>query len=140
MLLAFVVYCLFLLDSIRETLTCIVGFSTITTICLIGAYAMHPFEYNPYAHNGTREFKPHVKQQLDRIVKWLRISAIIFIVSSAMLVFLPKQKTAWLMVGAYAGQQLIENQNVQKLSGKVLAIIEKQLDDYLEDLTVTPKP
>ena len=44
------------------------------------------------------------------------------------------------MVGAYAGQQLIENQNVQKLSGKVLAIIEKQLDDYLEDLTVTPKP
>lgn len=40
---------------------------------------------------------------------------------------------AWLMVGAYAGQKVAENENVQRLSGKVLTVIEQNVDKYTQE-------
>lgn len=52
---------------------------------------------------------------------------------SFVLVILPSEKTAYIMVGAYAAQQLTQNSEVQKLSGKVLTIIEQQMDKYIAE-------
>jgi hypothetical protein len=48
------------------------------------------------------------------------------------LILLPTEKTAYTMVGAYAAQKVAENDKVQKMSGKVLTIIEQKLDSYIE--------
>ena len=66
-------------------------------------------------------------------VKWLKRSLVtIFLVSFA-LIFLPSEKTAYTMVGAYAAQKVAENDKVQEMSGKVLTIIEQKLDSIIED-------
>jgi hypothetical protein len=39
------------------------------------------------------------------------------------------------MVGAYAAQRLAQNSEVQELSGKVLTIIEQQMDKYIAEGT-----
>lgn len=49
------------------------------------------------------------------------------------LIILPSEKTAYTMVGAYAAQKVAENEKVQQLSGKVLAIIEQRLDGYISE-------
>lgn len=46
---------------------------------------------------------------------------------------LPSEKTAYTMVGAYAAQRLVQNSEVQQLSGKVLTIIEQQMDKYIAE-------
>lgn len=45
----------------------------------------------------------------------------------------PAMMKAWLMVGAYAGQKVAENENVQRLSGKVLTVIEQNVDKYTQE-------
>ena len=49
------------------------------------------------------------------------------------LIFIPSEKTAYTMVGAYAAQKVAENEKVQQLSGKVLTIIEQRLDGYIQE-------
>lgn len=49
------------------------------------------------------------------------------------LAILPSEKTAYTMVGAYAAQRLAQNSEVQALSGKVLTIIEQQMDKYIAE-------
>lgn len=51
------------------------------------------------------------------------------------LTILPSEKTAYTMVAAYAAQRLAQNSEVQKLSGKVLTIIEHQMDKYIAEGT-----
>ena len=52
---------------------------------------------------------------------------------SFFLAILPSEKTAYTMVGAYAAQRLAQNLEVQELSGKVLTIIEQQMDKYIAE-------
>lgn len=55
------------------------------------------------------------------------------IISAWVLIFLPTEKTAYTMVGAYAAQKVAENDKVQAMSGKVLTIIEQKLDAYIDE-------
>lgn len=49
------------------------------------------------------------------------------------LTLLPTEKTAYIMVGAYATQKVAESGVVQETGGKVLTIINQKLDSYIED-------
>lgn len=49
------------------------------------------------------------------------------------LIVLPTQKTAYMMVGAYAAQKVVENKSVQETSGKVLTLINQKLDHYIDE-------
>lgn len=66
-------------------------------------------------------------------MKWLWRFLAIGILSSWVLIFLPTEKTAYTMVGAYAAQKVAENEKVQQMSGKVLTIIEQKLDQYIDE-------
>lgn len=55
------------------------------------------------------------------------------LVSLALALFLPSTKTAYLMIGAYAGQKVIESPEVQELSGDVLKIIKSKVKEYAEE-------
>ena len=60
---------------------------------------------------------------------WL-ITALILCIFMAVL---PSEKTAYTMVGAYAAQRLAQSPEVQQMSGKVLTIIEQQMDKYIAE-------
>jgi hypothetical protein len=66
-------------------------------------------------------------------IKWIKRAFITSFICSLILVFVPTEKTAYTMVGAYAAQKVAENDKVQQMSGKVLTIIEQKLDSYIED-------
>jgi hypothetical protein len=48
-------------------------------------------------------------------------------------VMIPSQKTAYIMVGAYATQQIAEDPKVQQLGAKTLKLIESKLDEYIDE-------
>lgn len=48
-------------------------------------------------------------------------------------VMIPSQKTAYIMVGAYATQQIAEDPKVQQLGAKTLKLIENKLDEYIQE-------
>lgn len=69
-------------------------------------------------------------------LKGINLSLSILIPSIILLVAIPSEKTMYTMVGAYAAQKVAEDPKVQKLSGKVLNILEAKLDGYILDMAV----
>jgi TRAP-type C4-dicarboxylate transport system permease large subunit len=65
--------------------------------------------------------------------RWVRRLIITGIISAWIIIFIPTEKTAYTMVGAYAAQKVAENEKVQQMSGKVLTIIEQKLDQYIDE-------
>ena len=57
----------------------------------------------------------------------------VFITCSILATLLPTEKTAYMMVGAYATQKIAEDDRVQETGGKVLKIINQKLDTYVEE-------
>ena len=57
----------------------------------------------------------------------------VFIACSVLATLLPTEKTAYMMVGAYATQKIAENDKVHETGGKVLKIINQKLDQYVEE-------
>lgn len=55
---------------------------------------------------------------------------------------LPSERTAYLMVGAYAAQRVAEDPKVQQISSKVLKAIELKIDGYIEEASkeINPAP
>lgn len=76
------------------------------------------------------------KERLDNGVmceKWIKRGVGVAVTCFFLMIFVPTEKTAYTMVGAYAAQKVAENDKVQQMSGKVLTIIEQKLDSYIED-------
>lgn len=46
---------------------------------------------------------------------------------------IPNERTMYVMAGAYAAQAVAENPNVQRISGKVITIIDKKLDEIVDE-------
>ena len=67
---------------------------------------------------------------LFRYLKW---STITVIVASLIQVFIPSQKTAYTMVGAYAAQKVAQDDRVQETGSKVMTIINQKLDKYIDE-------
>lgn len=64
-------------------------------------------------------------------VKGLLIGLALYVVVVG--IFVPTQKTAWMMVGAYAAQKVVESPAMQETSGKVITIINQKLDSFIEE-------
>jgi len=63
----------------------------------------------------------------------VKSALIVMICSSTVLTFLPSEKTAYMMVGAYAAQKVAENEKVQETGGKVMNLINQKLDEYIDE-------
>lgn len=81
--------------------------------------------YSDYCNSGSDS----AKRTIARMWKgfWIGLTSIF------LLIFIPSEKTAYTMVGAYAAQKVAENDKVQQMSGKVLTIIEQKLDGYIDE-------
>ena len=64
---------------------------------------------------------------------WPAIFTLIWVFWSFVAMFIPSEKTAYLMVGAYATQKIAEAPKTQELGTEVLKIIELKIKHYSEE-------
>ena len=125
--LVWLVYLISLLDNIVPVAAALLSIAgTILIITLI-----YLSEQMPSRHDNTaeREWKAIKYAGAKKLVKKLWIAVTI---TCVLLVVVPSKKTAYVMVGAYAAQQLAQNDDVKTIGGKVYSIITNELDFYLE--------
>ena len=127
--LVWLVYLISLLTPIGTFFTMIAVFCAFALVGLMiyrGAECDQRTYYNDAANAKQTE---KAKWTMARVKTVL----IVFIPCVTFLTFLPTPKTAYMMVGAYAAQKVAENGKVQETGGKVLALINQKLDQYLDD-------
>ncbi len=64
---------------------------------------------------------------------WLTIFTLIWVFWAFVAMLIPSEKTAYLMVGAYATQKIAEAPKNQELGAEVLKIIELKIKHYSEE-------
>jgi hypothetical protein len=75
------------------------------------------------------------KKQKDAVwaMGHVKTSLKVFLVCVFISGILPSEKTAYVMVGAYATQKVAESGAVQETGSKVLTIINQKLDQYVQE-------
>ena len=131
MTLALIVYLIYSISAIHVFLK--VGlFIALMTLIVTSAIRLAREDYS-WHFNRDGTLKDEIKSFRNMIDKSIKYSAIIAIILSIFITIIPSERTAWMMVGAYTGQKIAENEKVQQLSGKVVTIIENKLDDYISE-------
>ena len=110
--LALLVYLISLLPSIGVAALFISVFGGVALIFLWGAVLIDEF------------FKSRL---------WLTIFTLIWVFWAFVAMLIPSEKTAYLMVGAYATQKIAEAPKTQELGAEVLKIIELKIKHYSEE-------
>lgn len=85
---------------------------------------------------NTWDDQQRVKWKQERIPGAMKVvwtGATVAIVFCVLGIFVPSEKTAYTMVGAYAAQKVAEDPKVHEMSNKVLTIINQKLDHYVEE-------
>lgn len=113
------------LISVLGNLTPALGFLTAVGL-LISAFSAISFMIarSEYAKETT----------LNIIKKAFTISMTVSCVAGFLNIMLPNEKTAYIMLGAYATQKVAEDPRTQELGNKVLKIVNTKMDKYIEDL------
>lgn len=127
--LAFLVYAISLLHGISGLFVAGI-FAGLALIGFFGIWRLSECDRKSYYNE--RENDERVANGV-MCVRWIKRGLALSIISATVLVFVPTEKTAYTMVGAYAAQKVAENDKVQAMSGKVLTIIEQKLDGYIQD-------
>ena len=127
--LALLVYAISLLHGIGAFFVGVIVASMITSAIFFMWYVTETDRKSYYSEreNDKRE------ENGVMCVKWIKRGITTGVIAAFLLIFVPTEKTAYTMVGAYAAQKVAENDKVQQMSGKVLTIIEQKLDGYIED-------
>ena len=63
---------------------------------------------------------------------YLKWSVLALAVSISFIVVLPSKKTAYMMVGAYAAQKVVQSPDVVGIYSRVIRLVETKLDEALE--------
>lgn len=59
------------------------------------------------------------------------------VISGIGLMFIPSERTAYMMVGAYTAQKIATDPTVAKLNTKIIELVERKIDEYGTEL-LTP--
>ena len=129
--LAFLVYVISLLDNITVTLR-------VLAVCSGGfafAYLLTSSDYHSLcASRGISEDRAELfKTNAAKTWKWFKIWVGIGVAFIGFANIIPSQKTAYMMIGAYAAQKVAENPKTIDMSSKVFKIIESNLDRYVDE-------
>jgi hypothetical protein len=127
--LALLVYGISVLGTIAPLLATIISFGGICLIILLMIRHIG-LSYDSWDSERTRKDKAERCVGVDR---WIRILGNTLVVTTILMIFIPNEKTAYVMVGAYATQKVAENEKVQETGKKVLTLIEQKLDSYIDE-------
>jgi hypothetical protein len=76
------------------------------------------------------EFSGECWKAFKSKIIWITIS---FFLIGGIKVFIPNEKTAYIMVGAYTAQKIAQDPKVEQVGTKVLTIINQKLDSYVDE-------
>jgi hypothetical protein len=132
--LALLVYGISLITSIGSFLAVLIVVSLIITFCSAIYFAVSQSDIN-YSWNRNRDgtLIESIVDTRKTMKKAFKIALITLGISSFVAILIPSEKTAYIMVGAYATQKVAENEKVQETGQKVLSIINNKLDSYVEE-------
>lgn len=133
--LALLVYGLSLLNGVGTLLGITLTMLLIAT-GIAGIFtATWKFEGDEYSWNLNNDGTVKESIMRGRLfgLKIFKFSAIGSVVLAIIMTVLPNERTAYMMVGAYATQKVAENERVQEAGKKVLTLIEQKLDAYIEE-------
>jgi TRAP-type C4-dicarboxylate transport system permease large subunit len=132
--LALLVYGISLITSIGSFLAALIVVSLIITFCSAVYFAVSQTDIN-YSWNRNRDgtLIESIVNTRKTMKKAFKIALITLGISSFVAILIPSEKTAYIMVGAYATQKVAENEKVQETGQKVLSIINNKLDSYVEE-------
>jgi hypothetical protein len=127
--LVWLVYGISLLSNVGCSLTWLAIMSGIAIAVFLiyrGSECYEAGYYSPETNAKRVEQGKWAMSQVKTLSKF-------FITASLILMVLPSEKTAYMMVGAYATQKIAENDNVQETGSKVLKLINQKLDVYVNE-------
>lgn len=132
--LALLVYGISLLYGIGAFLATLIAItatlSLIASIYFVASNSDLDYSWNRNKDGTVKETILNTRKNMKTVLK---ASMITLAISSFILIFIPSEKTAYVMVGAYATQKIAENDKVQETGQKVLNIINQKLDSYVEE-------
>lgn len=127
--LALLVYGISILGSIGPVLGITIGLILLSLVISL-IYRFSALGIESWDSEGTKKRKLEERVPLEKCIK--RLFGIL-VVTTIFAVAIPSEKTAYMMVGAYATQKVAENEKVQETGKKVLTLIEQKLDSYIDD-------
>jgi hypothetical protein len=133
--LALLVYGISLLDSLSNLFVFLVFAASIVSGVSIVYTLSHKFDSYEYSWNCNKDgtVKQSVLANRASGVKIMKRGLITLVVLLVIQIFIPSQKTAYTMVGAYAAQKVAQNEKLQDTGGKVMTIINQKLDKYIDE-------
>jgi len=127
--LALLVYGISVLGNIAPVLGITITLNIMALIVTL-IYRFAALNVEPWDGINTKERKLQDRVPVEKWIK--RLFGILF-VTVLLAITIPSEKTAYMMVGAYATQKIAENDKVQETGQKVLTIINQKLDSYVEE-------
>lgn len=133
--LALLVYGISLLDGLDKLFVAITMISVMAAGASLIYTLSHKFDSYEYSWNCNKDgtVKQSVLANRASGVKIMKWSIIVLFISATIQIFIPSQKTAYTMVGAYAAQKVSQDERVQETGSKVMAIINQKLDKYIDE-------
>ena len=133
--LALLVYGISLLDGLDKLIVFLTFAAAIVSAGSIIYTLSHKFDSYEYSWNCNKDgtVKQSVLENRAAGEKLMKRGLITLVVLLVIQIFIPSQKTAYTMVGAYAAQKVVENKGVQDTSDKVMTIINQKLDKYIDE-------
>jgi hypothetical protein len=132
--LALLIYGISLLEGFKLLFALLITLSLMMAIGSGIFTCTWKFDSMEYSWNLNRDGTVKEKILAGRRLgeKIFKYSIIVSFVAGFFNILLPSERTAYMMVGAYATQKVAENEKVQETGKKVLTLIEQKLDSYIE--------
>ncbi|WEI20083.1 hypothetical protein PY247_10390 [Acinetobacter proteolyticus] len=128
MKLALLVYLASTVDSLSFILGTI-GFLGLTVyFFILGVIHFSDYGTKTYSFDNDEEIEKQKNISIKYTGFW-KLAATIFPILIFIAVFLPSERTLYLMAGAYATEQIASNERVQKIGSDVLEVIETKLGE-----------
>ena len=83
-------------------------------------------------YNSMEEVKDEARANIIRNFEYVKRLATVFAIACFLMITIPSEKTAYMMVGAYAVQKVAQDPRTAETSDKVIKLINKKLDEFIK--------
>ena len=88
--------------------------------------------------NSDGTLKTKVAASREFTLKVLKYCSVATVFVGVITIFIPSERTAYMMLGAYAAQKVSQDPHAQEVGEKIMKIANAKLDQYVED-AIEPK-
>ena len=128
MKLALLVYLASTVDSLSFILGALGFMGLIVYFFILGVIHFSDYGVRSYSWDKDEEIEKQKNISIKYTGFW-KLAITIFPIFILAAVFLPSERTLYLMAGAYATEQIASNERVQKIGSDVLEVIETKLGE-----------